>query len=143
MSIAPDKLVQLRILQRQYLQLVDPSQLRWPDAQVLKSSGVQSWIFLHIFDESSVKSPPPERYRLRVLKLLISKLERSIVDPEEDVRFPVSSSFLSSYRSCGNYTLCRVHSCNSENVPRCREYKCYTTPAAADRLLFQRVGNLR
>jgi hypothetical protein len=94
MSIAPDKLAQLRILQRQYLQLVDPSQLRWPDAQVLKSSEVQSWIFLHMFDESSVKSPPPERYRLRVLKLLISKLERSIVDPEEDVRFPVSSSFL-------------------------------------------------
>ena len=143
MSIAPDKLVQLRILQRQYLQLVDPSQLRWPDAQVLKSSGVQSWIFLHMFDESSVKSPPPERYRLRVLKLLISKLERTIVDPEEDVRFPVSSSFLSSYRSCGNYTLRRVHSCNSENVPRCREYKCYTTPATADRLLFQRVGNFR
>lgn len=94
MGIAPDKLAQLRILQRQYLQLVDPSQLRWPDSQVLKSSEVQSWIFQHMFDESSVKSPPPERYQLRVLKLLISKLERSIVDPEEDVRFPVSSSFL-------------------------------------------------
>ncbi|KAG9200324.1 hypothetical protein G6514_007149 [Epicoccum nigrum] len=84
MSIAPDKLAQLRILQRQYLQLVDPSQLRWPDAQVLKSYEVQSWMFLHMFDESNVKSPPPGRYRLRVLKLLISKLERSIVDPEED-----------------------------------------------------------
>jgi hypothetical protein len=93
MSIAPDKLAQLRILQRQYLQLVDPSQLRWPDAQVLKSYEVQSWMFLHMFDESNVKSPPPERYRLRVPKLLISKLERSIVDPEEDVRFPISSSF--------------------------------------------------
>ncbi|KAH6625695.1 putative methyltransferase-domain-containing protein [Boeremia exigua] len=84
MSIAPDKLAQLRILQRQYLQLVDPSQLRWPDAQVLKSAEVQSWIFLHMFDESTVKTPPPERYQLRVLKLLVSILERSIVDPEED-----------------------------------------------------------
>ncbi|KAF2996094.1 hypothetical protein E8E13_004968 [Curvularia kusanoi] len=37
-----------------------------------------------MFDESSVKSPPPERYQLRVLKLLISNLERAIVDPEED-----------------------------------------------------------
>lgn len=142
MSIAPDKLAQLRILQRQYLQLVDPSQLRWPDARVLKSSEVQSWIFLHMFDESSVKSPPPERYQLRVLKLLISKLERSIVDPEEDVRFPVSSSF-PFYRFCGNFTFYRVHFCYSENVPRCHEYECYTTPAAADRLLFQCVGNLR
>lgn len=94
MSIALDQLVPLRILQRQYLQLVDPSQLRWPDAQILKSPEVQSWIFLRMFDESSVKSPPPERYQLRVLKLLIAKLERAIVDPEEDVRFPVPSHFL-------------------------------------------------
>jgi predicted nicotinamide N-methyase len=84
MTIDDVDLAQLRILQRQYFQLVDPSQLRWPDAQVLKSPDVQSWIFLHMFDESSVKSPPPERFQLRVLKLLISKLERSIVDPEED-----------------------------------------------------------
>ena len=94
MGISPDTAVQLRILQRQYLQLVDPSQLRWPDAQVLKDPEVQSWIFSHMFDESSVKSPPPERYQLRILKLLISKLERSIVDPEEDVRFPISSTRL-------------------------------------------------
>ncbi|KZM26878.1 hypothetical protein ST47_g1966 [Ascochyta rabiei] len=84
MSIAADELVHLRTLQRQYLQLVDPSQLRWPDAQILKRADVQSWLFVHMFDESRIKSPPPERYQLRVLKLLISKLERSIVDPEED-----------------------------------------------------------
>lgn len=83
------QLGQLRILQRQYLQLVDPLHLRWPDAHVLKEPEVQAWIFSHMFDEASVKSPPPERYQLRVLKLLISKLERSIVDPEEDVRFPI------------------------------------------------------
>ena len=94
MTIASTELVQLRILQRQYFQLVDPPQLRWPDAQVLKDPEVQSWMFLHMFDETNVKSPPPERYQLRVLKLLISKLERSIVNPEEDVRFPVSSSHL-------------------------------------------------
>ncbi|KAJ4354862.1 hypothetical protein N0V95_003472 [Ascochyta clinopodiicola] len=84
MSIAADEFVQLRTLQRQYFQLVDPSQLRWPDAQILKRPDVQSWLFLHMFDESRVRSPPPERYQLRVLKLLISRLERSIVDPEED-----------------------------------------------------------
>lgn len=92
MSAAQEELAQLRILQRQYLQLVDPSQLRWPDAQVLKKHEVQAWVFSHMFDETSVKSPPPERYQLRVLKLLISKLEQSIVDPEEDVRFPISSN---------------------------------------------------
>lgn len=94
MSINSAEMMQLRILQRQYLQLVDPSQLRWPDAQVMKRLEVQSWMFLRMFDESNVKSPPPERYQLRVLKLLISKLERSIVDPEEDVRFPISSSHI-------------------------------------------------
>lgn len=94
MSIGSAELKQLRILQRQYLQLVDPAQLRWPDARILIAPEVQTWIFLHMFDESSIRSPPPERYQLRVLKLLISKLERSIIDPEEDVRFPVPSSQL-------------------------------------------------
>ncbi|KAF1927389.1 uncharacterized protein M421DRAFT_101795 [Didymella exigua CBS 183.55] len=84
MSIVPDELVQLRILQRQYLQLVEPYHLRWLDARVLTRPEVQAWIFLRMFDASSIKSPPPERYQLRVLKLLIAKLERSIVDPEED-----------------------------------------------------------
>jgi hypothetical protein len=82
---------QLHILQRQYFQLVEPHQLTWPEATILKSSDVQFWLFSNMFDLEQIKSPPPDRYQLRVLKLLVSKLERAIEDPEEDVRPPISS----------------------------------------------------
>jgi hypothetical protein len=85
---------QLRILQRQYLQLVEPLQLRWPNDTILKAPEVQLWLFTNLFDTANITSPPPDRYQLRVLKLLVSKLERSITDPEEDVWSPISSSKL-------------------------------------------------
>jgi hypothetical protein len=85
---------QLRILQRQYFQLVEPQQLRWPNDAILKAPEVQSWLFMNLFDTANITSPPPDRYQLRVLKLLISKLEQSITNPEEDVRSPFSSSKL-------------------------------------------------
>jgi hypothetical protein len=93
----PD-LARLRVFQRQYFQLVEPSQLSWPQESVLKSAHVQSWMFANLFDLARIKSPPPERYQLRVLKLLITKLERSIIDPEEDVWFPFPSVRLASGR---------------------------------------------
>lgn len=76
---------QLQVLQRQYFQLVEPHQLRWPDDATLKKPAVQTWLFSEMFDTERMKSPPPDRYQLRVLKLLISKLEGAIDDPEEDV----------------------------------------------------------
>lgn len=82
---------QLRILQRQYFQLVEPHQLIWPENRVLRAAEVQSWLFAQMFDADAIKSPPPDRYQLRVLKLLVSKLEQSIDNPEEDVRSPISS----------------------------------------------------
>jgi hypothetical protein len=75
-------------LRCQYFQLLDLPQLRWPNESVLKKSEVQQWIFRNLFDADNLSTLPPDRYRLRVLKLLISKLERAIDDPEEDVRFP-------------------------------------------------------
>jgi hypothetical protein len=143
MTIDDVDLAQLRILQRQYFQLVDPSQLRWPDAQVLKSPDVQSWIFLHMFDESSVKSPPPERFQLRVLKLLISKLERSIVDPEEDVRFPVSSRRFcrDTLQSVVLYTV--LHIVQIRPVNSILDARSSTSYSAADRSLFPQSGNIR
>ncbi|KAF1834894.1 hypothetical protein BDW02DRAFT_316006 [Decorospora gaudefroyi] len=75
---------QLRILLRQYFQLVEPHQLRWPDDSILKAPEVQSWFFENLFDTANITSPPPDRYQLRILKQLIAKLERSINDPEED-----------------------------------------------------------
>jgi len=77
---------QLQVLQRQYFQLVEPHQLKWLDDATLKASHTQLWIYTNMFDANQIKSPPPDRYQLRVLKLLISKLERAIDDPEEDVR---------------------------------------------------------
>ncbi|KAF2248224.1 hypothetical protein BU26DRAFT_329496 [Trematosphaeria pertusa] len=74
----------LTILCRQYFQLVEPAQLRWPEDAVLKDPRVQSWIFNSLFNAEKVMNPPPERYRLRVLKSLVSRLEQSIDDPEED-----------------------------------------------------------
>jgi len=140
MNIASDELVQLRILQRQYLQLVEPSQLRWPDAQVLKRPDVQAWIFLHMFDESSIKSLPPERYQLRALKLLIAKLERSIVDPEEDVRFPISSSCL--FHMLANRRRPACPYC-SNMILHLSGKTQFPIPSVADSLPFQRAGDLR
>jgi hypothetical protein len=77
---------QLLVLKRQYFQLVEPSQLRWPHTDVLKVPDVQSWIFANLFDPAKIQFPPLERYQLRVLKVLISKLEKAIDDPEQDVR---------------------------------------------------------
>jgi hypothetical protein len=76
---------QLKVLQRQYFQLVEPHQLRWPEDATLKQHDVQAWLFREMFDAEQIKSPPPDRYQLRVLKLLISKLEGAMDDPEEDV----------------------------------------------------------
>lgn len=78
-------LKELAIFRRQYLQLVDPSQLRWLEGHAIKAADIQSWIFQHMFSADHNATLPPDRYRLRVLKVLISKLERAIDDPEEDV----------------------------------------------------------
>ncbi|KAJ4298256.1 hypothetical protein N0V90_006155 [Kalmusia sp. IMI 367209] len=74
----------LVVFRRQYYQLVEPPQLRWLEDHTLKAPEVQSWIFSRLFDTEKNPTLPPDRYRLRVLKVLISKLERAINDPEED-----------------------------------------------------------
>lgn len=87
MDVISDTQSTLNTLKRQYFQLVEPSDFRWPDIQVLKSPSVQQWIFNNFFNQDTISSLPPSRYQLRVLKLLVSKLEKSIDDPQEDVRF--------------------------------------------------------
>nr|POE62263.1 protein-lysine n-methyltransferase efm3 [Quercus suber] len=75
---------QIHLFSRQYLQLFDPSFMAWPPKQLLKDIDVQTWIFVHCFDDSANSRLPPPRYQLRVLKRLISKIEQSIENPEED-----------------------------------------------------------
>ncbi|KAJ2974235.1 hypothetical protein NUW58_g8723 [Xylaria curta] len=75
---------QLRLLRRQYLQLFEPDFLAWPHPQLLRRSDAQAWLFKHLFDEGRNPRLPPERYQLRVLRPLISRIEKSIQDPDED-----------------------------------------------------------
>ena len=76
---------QLLLFRRQYLQLFEPDFLAWPPKQLLRDPDVQAWIYNNLFDSDKNLYLPPERYQLRVLKPLASKLEQAIEDPEEDV----------------------------------------------------------
>ncbi|KAH8692401.1 putative methyltransferase-domain-containing protein [Talaromyces proteolyticus] len=74
------------LLVAQCYQLVDLKDLDIPPSSILKSPSVQTYIYNELFNEG-VLSPiiPPETYRLRVLKALISRIEASEDwDPEED-----------------------------------------------------------
>ena len=95
-NIPEEALHQIRLFRRQYLQLLDAPNLTWPSPDTLRSSQAQEWIYENLFQTDDVDHfLPPERYRLRILKLLMSKIESSIVDPEEDVSVFLSHSFLS------------------------------------------------
>jgi hypothetical protein len=103
-DISQEALHQIRLFRRQYLQLLDTQNLTWPSSDTLRSSQAQEWIYENLFQTDDITHfLPPERYRLRILKLLMSKIETSIVDPEEDVRkcwFSLSSAiFLISVSS--------------------------------------------
>ncbi|THZ16938.1 hypothetical protein D6C91_06128 [Aureobasidium pullulans] len=84
-SLSEEALRQIRLFRRQYLQLLDAQNLAWPSSETLRSSQAQEWIYEHLFQADDVsRFLPPERYRLLILKPLMSKIENSIVDPEED-----------------------------------------------------------
>lgn len=67
----------------QYLQL-EPD-LDFPDASLLKTAEVQDTLFQTLFADEAIRYEPPARYRLRVLKELMSRVEDSIDDWEEYV----------------------------------------------------------
>ncbi|KAJ5109740.1 hypothetical protein N7532_002385 [Penicillium argentinense] len=73
----------IRMLARQYFQLVDPPQLAIPPNNILIQPTVQEALYEHMFNESLTPLPPAP-YRARVLKLLLSRIEEAITDPEED-----------------------------------------------------------
>jgi hypothetical protein len=75
----------LEIFKRQYLQLVDIKDLRWPSRGILRLPTTQAWLFQELFSQAVAPYLPPERYQLRVLKRLLQAIEESIEDPEEDV----------------------------------------------------------
>ncbi|ORY69110.1 putative methyltransferase-domain-containing protein [Pseudomassariella vexata] len=75
---------QLVLFRRQYLQLFEPDFLAWPPAQLLRNADVQGWLFNNLFNHEKNPHLPPQRYQVRVLKLLVAKIEKAIEDPEED-----------------------------------------------------------
>lgn len=76
---------QLVLFRRQYFQLFEPDFLAWPPKSLLRDAGVQQWLYKQCFDTEANKYLPSDRYRLRVLKPLLRKVEQAIEDPEEDV----------------------------------------------------------
>jgi hypothetical protein len=75
----------LALLAAQYFQVVDINALCIPKDTVLIAPEAQEWIWQNMFDEDSVWPLPPVNYRTRVLKMLLSRIEQSVTDPEEDV----------------------------------------------------------
>lgn len=72
-------------LAAQYFQLVDPRDLDVPCGNVIVQPGVQRAIYEHMFNESTLWPIPPVSYRARVLKMILTRIEESISNPEEDV----------------------------------------------------------
>lgn len=70
------------------MQLFEPDFLAWPPAKFLKNEDVQKWLYKHLFDESRNSRLPPESYQMRVLKQLVTKVEKVIASSEQDVSFP-------------------------------------------------------
>lgn len=80
-----DNVEPVELLRRQYLQVIDPEQLKLPTKSLLKLPSVQRSIYERMFNETNVKYSPAERYRFRSLKRVVQALEDAIDDPDEDV----------------------------------------------------------
>ena len=90
----------IRKLAAQYFQLVDLQHLALPPGPVLIQPDVQAAIYERMFNETTVFPIPPANYRSRALKLILSRIEESITDPEEDVCTPIASCLFLSFLFC-------------------------------------------
>lgn len=68
---------------RQYLQL--QPDLTYPDEQHLADGAFQATLHKTLFADDAIQHPPPQRYRLRVLKELTESIEQSIHDWDKQV----------------------------------------------------------
>lgn len=80
---------QLEKLISQYFQLVDPRELFYnlPSPNTLKNVNVQTILYQEMFDENTIFPIPPASYRIRVLKEILSRIEKVLSDPEQDVSY--------------------------------------------------------
>ncbi|KAJ3938393.1 uncharacterized protein N0V96_011641 [Colletotrichum fioriniae] len=79
----------------QYLQL-EPT-LEYPTAEVIRETSAQETIYKKLFSDEAPRYSPPARYRLRVLKELVARIESSIEDWDqhevsEDLMMALSES---------------------------------------------------
>ena len=81
-QLSPDALCQLDRFTRQYFQL--ENDLNFPDESYLRNNAFQQALESELFNVDAGHGPPL-RYQLRVLKLLIKKIEQSIQDWDEEV----------------------------------------------------------
>jgi len=85
MALPDEENTQLTRFRAQYLQVLDPGTLSWPPHAMLKKANVQAWLFKNLFDKQNLQYLPSDRYQARVLKILLSRIEESIEDPDQDV----------------------------------------------------------
>lgn len=83
----------LRKLAAQYFQAVELPQLSIPASSILIKHAAQQWIYQNMFNEAILWPIPPLGYRSRLLKLLLAKIEESILDPEVDVRLSIPAFY--------------------------------------------------
>ena len=87
MSLTVRESDQIELLRRQYFQLLEPNLLAIPGPELLRRPEVQRQVYEKMFRSEKLMFVPNDRYRLRVLKELVSRIENAISDPEEDVGF--------------------------------------------------------
>ncbi|KAL2808951.1 putative methyltransferase-domain-containing protein [Aspergillus granulosus] len=74
----------IALLAAQYFEQIDPPNLSLPDGPTLVSPAIQNAIYENMFNEDTAWPLPPTSYQTRVLKVIITRIEESISDPEED-----------------------------------------------------------
>ncbi|KAK6067102.1 hypothetical protein SCUP515_10306 [Seiridium cupressi] len=80
-SLASEKCNAVARFCRQYLQL--ERDLDFPDSSLLREEHIQAALYNQLFADGAVAYPLPPRYRLRVLKEMMSRIETSIEDWEQ------------------------------------------------------------
>ena len=80
---SPDATAVIDKLSAQYFQQVDPRDLQLPTKDAIVRPSVQRAIYETMFN--GTWPIPPVAYRTRVLKMIVTRIEECISNPEEDV----------------------------------------------------------
>lgn len=84
-NLTTEDLSDLELFRAQYFQTLPLQKLRVPSDAILRKIQSQQWIYQHMFDADHIGHLPQERYRVKVLKQLVTRIEATFADAEEDV----------------------------------------------------------